>query len=380
MSHWFDKSIRKNVIKIISFAKTSYEDGEVVLTSHRLFWGRPGEISRGMTVLCLHLKYIQSIDEETASAFVFGRKKRIILHLSLPARDKTPGPSDNSSANFIKLSGKSGMDEEFVKSLNATVTAKVWEISTNNQSTSGAGAKAPRIKLRTGIVGIERNLQEKQKQTDDSIQLAFQDLSKLMTMAKDMVGLSKVISTKIRERQGDISEDETVRFKSYLMSLGIDDPVTRDDYQSNSDYYTNLSRQICQIILDPIQTNEIDGMMSLADVYCRVNRARGLELLSPEDLLNACKILNGPIKLRQFPSGAMVLQLESHDDDAVAVDTTKIVEEKESISVEELARIKSISMILAQERLLTAERAGNLCRDESMEGLRFYPNLFLKNE
>ncbi|XP_037036984.1 vacuolar protein-sorting-associated protein 36 [Bradysia coprophila] len=358
--------------------KTSYEDGEVILTTHRLFWGRPGEISRGMTVLCLQLKYVQSIDEETASSFVFGRKKRTILHLSLPERDKTPGPSNSSSANFIKLSGRNGMDEEFVKSLKETVSAKVWQTAVSNQTASAANTKVPRIKLRTGIVGIERNLQEKQKQTDDSIQLAFQDLNKLMKMAKEMVGLSALISTKIRERQGDISEDETVRFKSYLMSLGIDDPVTRDGYQSNSEYYTNLSRQICQIMLDPI--TEAGGMMSLADVYCRVNRARGLELLSPEDLLNACKVMSGPVKLRQFPSGAMVLQLESHDEEAVAVATTEIVEEKKSMSVEELARILSISMILAQERLLIAERAGNLCRDESMEGLRFYPNLFLKNQ
>lgn len=344
-----------------------------------MFWGRPGEIERGMTVLCLHLKYIQRIDDEAASLYVFKTKKRIILHLSMPARDKTPGPIDNSSANFIKLSGEKGMDKNFVRSLNETVAAKVWEISTINESTSGGNDKSYRkLKLRTGIAGIEKDLQEKQKQTDDSIQLAFKDLNKLMTMAKDMVGLSKVISTKIRERKGDISEDETIRFKSYLMSLGIDDPVTRDGYQSNAEYYTKLSHEICTIILDPLESTEIGGMMSLADVYCRVNRARGLELLSPEDLLNACKVLCGPIKLRQFPSGAMVLQLESHDDEAVAVATTELVEEHESMSVEELARISSISIILAQGRLLTAERAGNLCRDESMEGLRFFPNLFLK--
>lgn len=30
-------------------------------------------------------------------------------------------------------------------------------------------------------------------------------------------------------------------------------------------------------------------MMALADVWCRINRARGLELISPEDLLNACR-------------------------------------------------------------------------------------------
>jgi ESCRT-II complex subunit VPS36 len=54
------------------------------------------------------------------------------------------------------------------------------------------------MKLRTGIVGIERGIQEKQKATDESISRAFQDLSKLMDMAKDMVHLSKSISQKIR--------------------------------------------------------------------------------------------------------------------------------------------------------------------------------------
>lgn len=50
-----------------------------------------------------------------------------------------------------------------------------------------------------------------------------------------------------------------------------------------------------------------------------------------------------------------------------------------SLSIEELARILNISIVLAQERLLTAERSGGICRDESIEGLRFYQNLFLKN-
>lgn len=119
-------------------------------------------------------------------------------------------------------------------------------------------------------------------------------------------------------------------------------------------------------------------MMSLADVYCRVNRARGLELLSPEDLLEACKLLIGPIKLRQFPSGAMVLQLENHDDESVAQETAEYTERCTSISADELARVVGISLLLANERLLTAERLGKLCRDESIEGLRFYPNRFLQ--
>lgn len=53
------------------------------------------------------------------------------------------------------------------------------------------------------------------------------------------------------------------------------------------------------------------------------------------------------------------------------------MEKAESLSVQELAQLLSISLLLAQERLLTAERAGKICRDDSIEGLRFYPNLFL---
>lgn len=50
-------------------------------------------------------------------------------------------------------------------------------------------------------MGIERGIQEKQKATDQSITEAFQDLNKLMGMAKDMVNVSKNISAKIRVSQ-----------------------------------------------------------------------------------------------------------------------------------------------------------------------------------
>lgn len=62
-------------------------------------------------------------------------------------------------------------------------------------------------------------------------------------------------------------------------------------------------------------------MMTLTDVYCRVNRARGLELLSPEDLLHASRQLaplDLPIVLRVFDSGVMILQIRSYDDDSIA--------------------------------------------------------------
>lgn len=324
------------------------------------------------------MKYILSLDEEVSGSFFSVRKQKLILHLKPIAANKKPGPIDHSSAHLIKLSCTNGLNGDFVKSLREVFSARIWEADVNSVQTSSSQAvgSGRRTELRAGIVGIERRIQERQKETDQNINIAFEDLTKLMAMAKDMVAVSKSISSKMMERQGEISADETVRFKSYLMGMGIDDPVTRDGFHSNVEYYTSLCNQLCQMLLDPI--TEAGGMIAVADAYCRVNRSRGLELLSPEDMLNACQQMSGPIKLRRFPTGTMVLQLESHDDKVVAKEVAELVRTHRSMSYEELARHMSISIVLAQARLLAAEQLATVCRDESIEGLRFFPNLFLE--
>ena len=60
--------------------------------------------------------------------------------------------------------------------------------------------------------------------------------------------------------------------------------------------------------------------MTLADVYCLFNRARGTELISPDDLLQAVSLFGStgaPMHLRTFSSGVLVVQSNSHDDDHV---------------------------------------------------------------
>jgi len=70
-------------LKIFCLFQTTFEGGEIVLTSHRLLWGRPGEIPRGLTCLSLPLRYVVFVEEETgSSSFVFNRSKKIVLHLS----------------------------------------------------------------------------------------------------------------------------------------------------------------------------------------------------------------------------------------------------------------------------------------------------------
>lgn len=103
--------------------------------------------------------------------------------------------------NFIKLSFREGYTTDILSVLNDAVLKKKWQWGEQTNSPTGnqsSGKSVPNIKLRTGIVGIERSIQEKQKANDESISLAFQDLNKLMVMAKDMVQISRNISAKIR--------------------------------------------------------------------------------------------------------------------------------------------------------------------------------------
>nr|CAG4638587.1 EOG090X09MN [Cyclestheria hislopi] len=418
-------------------AKTAFEEESLYLTSCYMYFVSKQRVN---TKLVLELKSIILIEEESGSLM---RSAKIVLHLESPSNVQFSRPVSKSSASHIKLSFTEGGMTQFLKHLRQAISARIWEKSVNPQPVPTRSGPA----ARSGIVGIERKMQEKIKQTNENISVAFQDLKNLMDMAKDMVKLSQLMSNKIKERHGDISEDDTIKFKSYLLSLGIDDPVTRSAYSSGDEYRRQLAKQIvstlektiqemggmmgltdafCRVnrargldllspedflqacrlgIDDPVTRSayssgdeyrrqlakqivstlektiqEMGGMMGLTDAFCRVNRARGLDLLSPEDFLQACRLmeqLNLTVKLRSFESGVLVLQSISQSDSELDKETAKLLDDHEHLSAEDMAQILNVSVILAKERLLSAEKSGLACRDDTTEGLIFYPNLFL---
>nr|CAH8860057.1 unnamed protein product [Trichobilharzia regenti] len=123
--------------------------------------------------------------------------------------------------------------------------------------------------------------------------------------------------------------------------------------------------------------------MDLATAYCRINRARGMDLISPDDLLRACRQLEKeslPIRLKCYANGLLVLQLASEDETETLKSTAELVEERVSLTADELARASNLSPFLAKARLLAVEEAGLICRDDSEAGLRFYPNHFLTRQ
>ncbi|XP_043388413.1 vacuolar protein-sorting-associated protein 36 isoform X2 [Chelonia mydas] len=346
--------------------KVKFDTGVLLLSTHRLIWR---DLKNHECCIAIPLSQIVFIEEQAAG---IGKSAKIVVHLHPAPSNKEPGPFQSSKYSYIKLSFKEHGQIEFYRRLSEEMTQRRWENMPVFQTIQiNRGPQAGRIRA-VGIVGIERKLEEKRKETDKNISEAFEDLSKLMEKAKEMVELSKSIANKIKEKQGDITEDETIRFKSYLLSMGIANPVTRETYGSGTHYHMQLAKQLAGILQAPLE--ERGGIMSLTEVYCLVNRARGLELLSPEDLVNACKML---VALKLPLSGVMVIELQSHNEEEMVASALDTVSEKGSLTAEEFAKLVGMSVLLAKERLLLAEKMGHLCRDDSVEGLRFYPNLFM---
>nr|XP_008166261.1 vacuolar protein-sorting-associated protein 36 isoform X2 [Chrysemys picta bellii] len=346
--------------------KVKFDTGVLLLSTHRLIWR---DLKNHECCIAIPLSQIVFIEEQAAG---IGKSAKIVVHLHPAPSNKEPGPFQSSKYSYIKLSFKEHGQIEFYRRLSEEMTQRRWENMPVSQTIQiNRGPQAGRIRA-VGIVGIERKLEEKRKETDKNISEAFEDLSKLMEKAKEMVELSKSIANKIKEKQGDITEDETIRFKSYLLSMGIANPVTRETHGSGTHYHMQLAKQLAGILQAPLE--ERGGIMSLTEVYCLVNRARGLELLSPEDLVNACKML---VALKLPLSGVMVIELQSHNEEEMVASALETVSEKGSLTAEEFAKLVGMSVLLAKERLLLAEKMGHLCRDDSVEGLRFYPNLFM---
>ncbi|MCJ8742561.1 hypothetical protein PDJAM_G00083500, partial [Pangasius djambal] len=350
--------------------KAKLDVGVVLLSTHRLIWR---DQKNHECCVCIPLSQIIFFEEQAAG---IGKSAKIVIHLHPAPANKEPGPFQHSKFSYIKLSFKEHGQIEFYRRLTEEMTQRRWENTPASQPITPAGLKAGKTRA-VGIVGIERKLEEKRKETDKNISEAFEDLSKLMEKAKEMVELSRSIANKIKDKQGDITEDETIRFKSYLLSMGIANPVTRETHGSGTHYHMQLAKQLGDMLQAPLE--ERGGMMALTEVYCLVNRARGMELLSPEDMVNACKLFESlklPLRLRVFDSGVMVVQLQSHSEEEMIASAIDNVSEKGSLTAEEFAKLLGLSVLLAKERLLLAEKMGHLCRDDSVEGLRFYPNLF----
>ena len=338
------------------------------------------------------------------------------LELTTPLRTESPGPtlqnlnlSDNISVIKVSFRSNNGKEEDFHKKLKSALVQRKWilmsapPIPMPNQSSS----LSPRdtLERRTsdnnmvGLAGLERRGQKLRQTNELIIGNAFEDLEALMTSAKEVIALAERFSTQARTNVGGASSEANAILSQSASALGI--ATTRDALGSETLYISELARNIAEFLTDDAKgvLKREGGIMSLVDLWAVYNRSRnGVELVSPTDFSAAANMfdrLSLPVRLRKFKSGLLVVQGRDRTDEKTIKSILdwmgqyhEVPPEEfgiegvvwdwrmfgRGVTVQEVAARFSWSVGVAQEELEMLEEKGHLCREQGVDGLRFWEN------
>ena len=260
---------------------------------------------------------------------------------------------------------------------------------------AGEGSRPRRI---AGLAGLQERDLTVRKNNEIIIGSAFEDLDALMASAKEIVALAEKFSGAIGSAAvGATSEaSDVVSRSAAALGLMTTKDVLGPGNTSESLYLSELARNLAEFLTDDATgvLRREGGIMSLVDLWAVFNRARGgVELVSPLDFHKAALLwekLNLPLRLRQFKSGLLVVQGQDRTDDktiAALLGWLRILHDTSSaqdrwevsiygrgVTPQEAAEHFGWSVGVANEELSMAEERGVLCREEGVEGLRFWEN------
>ncbi|PGH34654.1 ESCRT-II complex subunit VPS36 [[Emmonsia] crescens] len=341
-----------------------------------------------------------------------------------PDRSGSPAPLfgttnlDNAEIyETVKLSFRGGGEKIFHERLRSALVQRKWLLcdappvprATPSPASSMAGGdpnapgqRAPRPAV--GIAGLERRGLETRQNNQVVLGSAFEDLEALMASAKEIVALAESFAAEsgLASNGGGSSEANTVLSQS-AAALGM--ATTKDMLGSGGGsgtlYLSELSRNLAEYLTDDRKgiLHREGGIMSLIDLWAVFNRSRnGVELVSPADFQKAAELwekLKLPVRLRRFKSGLLVVQRFDWTDEKTIRQLKAWLEELRStplsdevvtwdwrmygrgVTAQEAAERFGWSVGVAAEELEMAEDKGVLCREEGIEGLRFWSNYII---
>ncbi|KAL5355907.1 EAP30/Vps36 family-domain-containing protein [Aspergillus floccosus] len=354
---------------------------------------------------------------------ICGASLTSVNSLGTPNQDRSESPApmfqqdtikNTEIKDCIKLSFRGGGEKTFHERLKGALIQRKWLLydappvpqqpSTSSSSTgltgaapiNGGASQAPRSPA-VGIAGLEQRGLEARKNAEFVIGNAFEDLEALMASAKQIVALAETLARESGMASGDRSTEASAVLSQSAEALGM--VTTKDMLGSGAEnlYLSELSRNLAEYLTDDRKgiLQKEGGIMSLIDLWAIFNRSRnGVELVSPSDFQRAAELwekLKLPVRLRRFKSGLLVVQRYDWSDEKTIREIQEWIEELRqvppaepvpwnwrlygrAISAQEAAQRFKWSVGVAAEELEMAEDRGILCREEGIEGLRFWSN------
>ncbi|KAJ9471746.1 Vacuolar protein sorting-associated protein 36 [Diplonema papillatum] len=236
-----------------------------------------------------------------------------------------------------------------------------------------------------GLSSVVQRLEDKDKSEASTLDDAFKDIDALMGMTKEVTDLMRSMQDKVTackaESAGTEDEIEAQQdmLNSWVADLGMLSLVTKESV-GLSDYHNELARQLLDFLQEALRRQ--NGTLTLVDAFCLFNRARGTDLVSPDDLVKACKRLEhlkrSNIRMAKIGSGneaTVILRLDDMAGDSKLLEL--LPNAAAFVTALSLAANLRVSNHVATEILNDAEERGLLCRDEqSAEAVSFYCNPF----
>lgn len=327
------------------------------VTTHRLVFWKVSD-RRDRQARFLHLSHLIQATPETS----FLKSPKIMLN--------------TYSGDFLLVFSSSSIRDDVLQHIHKALKRQVWQVEQQIEQNKKRSSNLTAHKV--GVDAIMAKNKLKHQQAAHVADQAFAgDAETLLKEAQELVSIiHKYVAT--LDKQNETSQDENAQLIGLLQDMGMTSALPKSEFVGRMDtYYETLARQLADFLLPKLKTT--GGVVALTDAYCLFNRSRASNLISPEDLVKAVDCLerlNIGVSKRVFESGLIVLQDESVNDLELARKLQELAEN--GINNMDAARMLHTSALLAHEQLLVAEQMGFLARDESLECVRYFPNLFDK--
>ncbi|RYP76932.1 hypothetical protein DL771_001485 [Monosporascus sp. 5C6A] len=369
---------------------------------------------------CTFLNHPSLLSCEICGAPLVSQDVPVLVAQDQPRTD-SPGPmlkhggvTGLENPENVKIAFRNGGEKIFYEKLKGAMTQRKWLLqeappvpNSNGPDGNGrtdplSGAKSGAGRAKTaGIAGLEQMGLDRRKNNELTIGNAFEDLEALMASAKEVQALADSFARQLKSGPDSVSSEANALLAESATQLGL---ITTKDIvgggsgsASESLYLSELSRNLAEFLTDDARgvLKKAGGIISLVDLWAMFNRARGgVELVSPNDFEKAARLwekLKLPVRLRTFKSGVMVVQSRDRTDDTTVKailawlrDLHSIPPDREvvwdwqefgrGVTAHDAAERFGWSIGVAEEELEMAEERGVLCREEGIEGLRFWEN------
>ena len=350
----------------------------VLLTNHRLLVLVPVQPSP-QTFALQFSRVVKVKDSSTSGLFFMQATCSVDLRMSVEEK------------KGLRLSfGTEIVKNAFLQQVQRVFSAKAWATVPSALPLplriASPAKSPPATGVPVGIAGLQRQQQQQLKQSAEITRDASKDLEHLMAKAQEVVRIVDKYARLLQQTSEEAAlassaeaVDESREMEAILQSIGMISPVTK--LSAGRKYHQELARQLADLLQAEGRLSRLGGMVPLPAVYCLFNRARGTELVSPDDLFKAAGLLEDlheGMRLRSFSSGVLVIQSSSLDDEEIARRLVALCSATpdEGMLATEVAASLGVSLSLCKEQLSLAEQWGALCRDESAAGVRYFPNIF----